>query len=311
MVHQHFRLVEPFTVAENVVLGDQRRPPARARPRARSSGASPSSASATASPSIRARASGSSRSASSSASRSSRRCYRDARMLILDEPTAVLTPAGGATRCSRRCARWRPRGATVVFISHKLHEVLERLRPRHRAARRARRRDGRDAPARRPRALAALMVGREVETGAGEPTRAARPASARARGARPLRRGRPRRGRALRGVVARGARPARSSASPASRATASASSPRRSPACGRRRARRASSVGGQHAARAATRATRSRAASPTCPRTGSAPGVAPSLSIASNTVLKAYRDRDVSAGPFLRRAAIRAARASS
>jgi general nucleoside transport system ATP-binding protein len=24
MVHQHFRLVEPFTVAENVVLGDQR-----------------------------------------------------------------------------------------------------------------------------------------------------------------------------------------------------------------------------------------------------------------------------------------------
>ena len=72
MVHQHFRLVPPFTVAENVVLGDHRgegqavpRPPA-----ARSSAASPSSASATASPSTRGRASGSSRSASSSASRS-------------------------------------------------------------------------------------------------------------------------------------------------------------------------------------------------------------------------------------------------
>ena len=33
-------------------------------------------------------------------------------------------------------------------------------------------------------------------------------------------------------------------------------------------------------------------------------GVAPSLSIASNTVLKAYRDADVSAGPFLRRSRI-------
>src|SRR6185436_357262 len=33
-------------------------------------------------------------------------------------------------------------------------------------------------------------------------------------------------------------------------------------------------------------------------------GVAPSLSIASNTVLKAYRDPDISAGPFLRRSRI-------
>jgi len=33
-------------------------------------------------------------------------------------------------------------------------------------------------------------------------------------------------------------------------------------------------------------------------------GVAPSLSIASNTVLKAYRDDDISAGPFLRRSRI-------
>ena len=29
MVHQHFRLVEPFTVAENVLLGDERGPGAR------------------------------------------------------------------------------------------------------------------------------------------------------------------------------------------------------------------------------------------------------------------------------------------
>ncbi len=72
MVHQHFRLVEPFTVAENVMLGDTsdvgrsfRLHPARDR----ASGWR-SSASATGWRSTRGRASGSSRSASSSASRS-------------------------------------------------------------------------------------------------------------------------------------------------------------------------------------------------------------------------------------------------
>ena len=95
MVHQHFRLVEPFTVAENVVLGDHRGrgPLVPAAPRARSSVASREVAQelrhAT---SIRARASGSCRSASSSASRSSRRSTATRDVLILDEPTAVLTP---------------------------------------------------------------------------------------------------------------------------------------------------------------------------------------------------------------------------
>ena len=62
----------PFTVAENVILGDHRGEGAASSSstRARSSAASPSSASATGSPSTRARGSGSSRSASSSASRS-------------------------------------------------------------------------------------------------------------------------------------------------------------------------------------------------------------------------------------------------
>ena len=40
-------------------------------------------------------------------------------------------------------------------------------------------------------------------------------------------------------------------------------------------------------------------------------GVAPSLSIASNTVLKAYRDRGLSAGPMLRLGVIRDARRAS
>ena len=48
--------------------------------------------------------------------------YRDARILILDEPTAVLTPqeAEGLFETLRAMA---DEGKTVIFISHKLHEV--------------------------------------------------------------------------------------------------------------------------------------------------------------------------------------------
>ncbi len=72
MVHQQFRLVERFTVAENILLGDTRgdRPPLARAARARSRVRCASSASATACPSTRTLTSGSSRSASSSASRS-------------------------------------------------------------------------------------------------------------------------------------------------------------------------------------------------------------------------------------------------
>src|SRR5688500_11833205 len=49
--------------------------------------------------------------------------YRDARVLILDEPTAVLTPqeAEGLFAVLRRLAG---NGLAVIFISHKLGEVL-------------------------------------------------------------------------------------------------------------------------------------------------------------------------------------------
>jgi len=49
--------------------------------------------------------------------------YRDARILILDEPTAVLTPAE-VVEFFHILRRMREQGKTVIIITHKLDEVL-------------------------------------------------------------------------------------------------------------------------------------------------------------------------------------------
>ena len=49
---------------------------------------------------------------------------REPRLLILDEPTSVLTPAEAA-ELFRVVRRLRAGGTTIVFISHKIPEVLE------------------------------------------------------------------------------------------------------------------------------------------------------------------------------------------
>ena len=87
--------------------------------------------------------------------------YRNARILVLDEPTAVLTPQETEEIFAvlRRLAQ---EGHSIVFISHKLYEVLE-IADRITVIRR-----GRVVGERRPAEtteddLAELMVGREVQ----------------------------------------------------------------------------------------------------------------------------------------------------
>jgi simple sugar transport system ATP-binding protein len=89
-----------------------------------------------------------------------RALHRGARVLILDEPTAVLTPheARGLFRVIREL---RAGGCTTVFISHKLDEVLE-IGDRITVLRDGRVTGDLDAPAASHAELARLMVGREL-----------------------------------------------------------------------------------------------------------------------------------------------------
>ncbi len=123
MVHQHFMLVPPLTVAENITLG---REPRRgvAFDRARAEGAV-----AEISRRHGLRVDPRARVATLSVGEQQRveilkTLYRGARVLILDEPTAVLTPQEvdelfGVLRSLVA------HGDTVILITHKLREVME------------------------------------------------------------------------------------------------------------------------------------------------------------------------------------------
>ena len=133
MVHQHFKLVRAFTVAENIHLG-WRETPARlsARTLEARTAALAQQLGLAVKPSAR---------ISDLSTGEQQRVEilrvlsRDARVLILDEPTAVLTPSE-AQELFRALREFVARGHAVIFISHKLDEVLEIFRSRHRAARR-------------------------------------------------------------------------------------------------------------------------------------------------------------------------------
>ncbi len=162
MVHQHFRLVPPFTVAENIILGEHR-PEARSfvvRPRRIERDVAGLGERYGVAVDPRARI------WQLSVGEQQRveilkALYREARILILDEPTAVLTPQE-AESLFVTLRRMAEEGRTVIFISHKLHEV-KAVADRVTVLRGGRAVATVDAAGATPRELAALMVGREVE----------------------------------------------------------------------------------------------------------------------------------------------------
>jgi general nucleoside transport system ATP-binding protein len=173
MVHQHFRLVEPFTVAENVVLGDHRGEGRTFRLRQRAIERRVAELSTRYGLAVDPRA----RIWQLSLGEQQRveilkALYREARILILDEPTAVLTPQESDV-LFETLREMAAEGRTVIFISHKLHEVkavadrVTVLRGGHSIATVS-------AAGATLRSLAALMVGRELDGGQAARARSAR-----------------------------------------------------------------------------------------------------------------------------------------
>jgi len=122
MVHQHFTLAGNLTVWENIVLGTR---PLRS-PRLNAAAARARIADLAAR--FHLAVNPDARVGRLSVGERQRveilkALYRDTRILILDEPTAVLTPqeAGALFTTLRQATAM---GLSVVFISHKLHEVM-------------------------------------------------------------------------------------------------------------------------------------------------------------------------------------------
>jgi ABC-type uncharacterized transport system ATPase subunit len=86
--------------------------------------------------------------------------YRNADILILDEPTAVLTPQE-AHELFEILENLRTEGLSIIFISHKLNEVLE-IADRITVLRRGKKIETLPREGATEKELARLMVGREV-----------------------------------------------------------------------------------------------------------------------------------------------------
>jgi simple sugar transport system ATP-binding protein len=161
MVHQHFMLVPVLTVAENILLGDEimsgpiflNRGEARRRilefGKRFGFEIDPDAKVGSLSVGWQQRV------------EILKALYRDARILVLDEPTAVLTPQETEEIFAvlRRLAQ---AGHSIIFISHKLYEVLE-IADRITVIRRGRVVGERIPSQTNEDDLAALMVGREVQ----------------------------------------------------------------------------------------------------------------------------------------------------
>ena len=160
MVHQHFMLVPVFTVAENVALGheetkplgwlDRRRMRTKVRELSEQYGlqVDPDALTEDLPVGVQQRV------------EILKSLVRDAQVLILDEPTAVLTP-GETEDLFRIMRELRASGKAIVFISHKLKEV-QAIADTVTILRRGQV-VGQRPPSTSEDELAALMVGRNVQ----------------------------------------------------------------------------------------------------------------------------------------------------
>jgi ABC-type uncharacterized transport system ATPase subunit len=159
MVHQHFMLIPVMTVAENIVLATEpRKGPfldlAGAEERVRELSAQfglavrPEAQVASISVGMQQRA------------EILKALYRGAEILILDEPTAVLTPQE-ASELFGIIRSLQEDGKSIIFISHKLNEVLD-IADRITVLRQGKKIDTVAREGATREGLARLMVGREV-----------------------------------------------------------------------------------------------------------------------------------------------------
>jgi ABC-type uncharacterized transport system ATPase subunit len=159
MVHQHFMLVPTLTVAENVVLGrepvsvgtfDRARATREVEALSVQSGLSVPADRLVADLSV------------GEAQRVEilKTLYRGARVLLLDEPTAVLSPPE-VTELWKVLRRVRDGGATIILITHKLDEVME-VSERITVMRQGATVDRLATRETTPAAIARAMVGRDV-----------------------------------------------------------------------------------------------------------------------------------------------------
>src|SRR5690606_1311278 len=169
MVHQHFMLVPVFTVAENVMLGHE---PTRGGGRLDLAAARAKVTEIAARCRVTELAGGSGFPVDPGAVVEDlpvgvqqrveiiRALSRDAKVLIFDEPTAVLTPQE-TDELMAIMRQLKSEGAAIVFITHKLREVRE-VADRITVIRRGKV-VGEAQPGSSDAELASLMVGRSVE----------------------------------------------------------------------------------------------------------------------------------------------------
>jgi general nucleoside transport system ATP-binding protein len=160
MVHQHFMLVPVMTVTENIVLGneprrsggllDTREGAAKVRELSERYGLAVNPDALIEDVTVGAQ----------QRVEILKTLYRDARILVLDEPTAVLT-AQEAHELFEVLNALKADGVAIVFISHKLAEVLE-IADRVTVLRRGKKVDTVPAEDATEQSLARLMVGRDV-----------------------------------------------------------------------------------------------------------------------------------------------------